>query len=104
MTLSSLTFPDFPRQLVRALLIGNAELDPGKADMIVDIAIHAVESGRRAMLEVLDRPDNFAISISALSLANSMLSHSLERLQDALHSWAQNAGAKTFSASVEMGG
>lgn len=101
----TLVFPTYPRQQIRAHLVdvrkrtGSAMPDAA-IDEIVDLACHAAETGRRAMLAVIDRASDPRISTTAVGIAVSLLAHDLNLMTEGFLHAAQTVGAHYETATV----
>lgn len=94
---ATMPFAPYPRRELRAHLVkmrsANSSPMPDAAiDEIVDLACHAAESGRRAMLEVVDRAADHRVSITAIGIAASLLAHDLRLMMDGLEQAARASG------------
>lgn len=90
-------FAPYPRgQLRAALMQMRAErysaMPENAVDEIVDLACHAAESGRHAMLQVIDRASSFQVAVTAIGPAASLLAHDLKLLAEGLERAAAVTG------------
>jgi hypothetical protein len=94
---ATMGFAPYPKAQLRAQLLQmRAERTPNMpleaVEEIVDLACHAAETGRRAMLEVIDRASSWRIATTAIGPATSLLAHDLQLLTEGLQHAAAAAG------------
>lgn len=104
---ADIAFPPAPRPELRAKLRSlraeRASSMPDSAiEEIVDIACHAAETGRKAMLEVLDRSSDYRVSITAAGIAASILQADLKALIEGLEAGASATGLHFETATLEV--
>lgn len=102
---ATIDFAPHPRHQIRQHILGmraknNSPMPDAAVEEIVDIALHAAESGRRAMLEVIDRASDTRVSISAISIAASLLGHDMKTLIGGLEDAAKKVGLHFESATL----
>lgn len=71
-------------------------------DEIVDMACHAAESGRRSMLEAIDRSSDRRIAMTAIGIAGSLLARDLELLKEGLEFAAKQSGLHFERSTLEV--
>lgn len=103
----TLAFQPYPRREIRAHLCGvrqrtGSSMPDAAIDEIVDIACHAAETGRRAMLAVIDRASDPRIATTAVGIAVSLLAHDLKLMTEGFQYAAQKVGAHYETATVEV--
>lgn len=87
MRLSDMALPDFPRAAIAAFLRGQMTqhgIDPANADLITDLAIHAAERGRMAILQAVEPAPSVTVQLSALHLALSLIQLDAKAIAEAL--------------------
>ena len=96
-TFAMMAFAPYPRAQLRAQLMQMraercSEMPLEAVDEIVDLACHAAESGRQAMLQVNDRASSWPVATTAIGPATSLLAHDLKLLTEGLRHAAAAAG------------
>jgi hypothetical protein len=92
------------QHLVNMRTANNSPMPDAAIDEIVDIACHAAESGRKAMLEVIDRASDPRVSITAVGIASSLLAHDMKIFIEALQEFAATSGLHYESTTISAGG
>jgi hypothetical protein len=100
-------FAPYPRRELRAHIMQlrqrtGSNMPDAAVDEIVDIACHAAESGRRAMLETLDRASDPRIANTAIGLASSLLASDLNFHNQAVKEFAKQSGLHFEEARLEV--
>lgn len=102
---ATIKFAPHPRTELRKHLIARAagsKMPDAAVDEIVDMACHAAESGRRAMLETIDRSSDSRIAMTAIGIAGSLLAHDLELLKEGLQFAATQTGLHFEVGTLEV--
>lgn len=104
---ATMAFPPYPRRELRAQIVGlrqrtGSPMPDDAIDEIVDIACHAAEVGRRAMLEVIDRASDPRVSTTAVGIAGSLLAHDLRLLAEGLQHAAKVTGAHFETSTLKV--
>ena len=108
-TLASVSFPPAPRRELRQHLVNmraanNSPMPDAAIDEIVDLACHAAESGRKAMLEVIDRASDHRVSITAVGIASSLMAHDMKIFIELLQEFAAASGIHFEQSTIVAGG
>jgi hypothetical protein len=106
---ATLSMPCYPRAEIRAQLVNmraanNSPMPDAAIDEIVDLACHAAQSGRQAMLQVIDRASDYRVSVTAVGIASSLMAHDMKLLIEGLQHAAQHVGLHFESTTISAGG
>jgi hypothetical protein len=92
MSFAAIRFPEYPRAEIRAGIAAQSNAPDWAIDQIVDIACHAAASGRRTMLETVDRASDHRVAHTALGIAVSLLKSDADNLIKSLQKYAAETG------------
>jgi nitrogen-specific signal transduction histidine kinase len=101
-----MAFPPYPRRELRQHLVKmraatNSPMPDAAMDEVVDLACHAAECRRKAMLEVIDRASDHRVSTTAVGIASSLLAHDIKILIAGLQHAATEVGLHYESTTIE---
>jgi len=107
MALSDYKFPDYPRRELRAALqasvrASGSPMPETAMDEIVDLAVHAAGSARRAMIETVERASDPRMVKTASGLAISLIASDCQMFENALRAYAKATGAVFNEHRVEV--
>ncbi len=109
MGFSKLQFAPYPRNelrqhIDRIRVSSNSPMPAAAVDEVADLACHAAQTARDALMRVLDSASHPAIANTAIGIAASLLRSDMDRIEAGLREFSENTGAPFFCGTITVGG